>query len=102
MAKRLKQRNRFTVPEFSLLPLIVSTSDMISLVPKSMALRFQSIYEIEIFEPPIAFPALSLNLLWSRGREKDPRFEWFLDMIRSSFGKLSAEAEAAAGGRRST
>lgn len=93
--KQLRQRNRFLVPEFTLLPMIVAQSDLISLVPRSMATYYAGLYHIALFEPPIEFPPLALNLLWLRGRERDKRFCWFLDAVRASFAALRGDAGAA-------
>jgi LysR family transcriptional regulator, nod-box dependent transcriptional activator len=85
ISRRLVQNNRIFVPEFSLLPLLVQHSEMISLVPRSVAELYSSMTRITIFDPPVAFPDLKLVLLWVRGREKDARFGWFLNEIRTAF-----------------
>lgn len=84
---RMEQFNRILVPDFSLLPLLVSQSDLVSLIPRSLAETYVRAFDIQTFEPPIRFPPLELGLFWRRGRERDPRFGWFLDRIRATFAR---------------
>ena len=94
ISQQVEQENRFLVPDFGLLPLLVEKGGAISTIPKSLAVRYVSRYEIEMFEPPVPFPPLALTLLWTRGREKDLRLRWFLDQVRNAFSQLTAEAGA--------
>ncbi len=92
-AMQLKQNNRLLIPEFTLLPMVVAKSDMVSLIPLSMARHFSEKYDIEMFQPPVEFPPLVLCLLWVRGREKEVRFKWFLNAIRDTFRRLDIPQE---------
>ncbi len=92
ISRQMRQDNRFLVPDFALLPMLVEKAGLISVVPKSLAARYVSLYAFETFDPPVAFPPLTLHLLWARGREKDVRLHWFLDQIRAAFRRLQAEA----------
>lgn len=85
IAQRASQFNRVLVPEFWMLPFIVSRTELVSLVPKSIAGLFQSLFKIQAFDPPIEFPSLSLYLVWRRGKEKEPRFSWFLKQMHAAF-----------------
>jgi LysR family nod box-dependent transcriptional activator len=91
IAQRASQFNRVLVPEFWMLPYIVSQTDLVSLVPKSIAGLFQSLFNIRAFDPPIEFPALNLYLVWRRGKEKEPRFAWFLKQMHSAFPSFHAK-----------
>jgi DNA-binding transcriptional LysR family regulator len=92
ISRQMKQDNRFLVPDFGMLPMLVDRAGLISVVPKSLAARYVSLYAIETFDPPVPFPPLTLTLLWARGREKDLRLRWFLDRVREAFRRLQAEA----------
>jgi DNA-binding transcriptional LysR family regulator len=91
IAQRASQFNRILVPEFWMLPYIVSQTDLVSLVPKSIAGLFQSLFNIRAVDPPIEFPALNLYLVWRRGKEKEPRFAWFLKQMLSAFSSFHAK-----------
>ncbi|MGO9356104.1 MAG: LysR family transcriptional regulator [Xanthobacteraceae bacterium] len=92
VSQQMRQDNRFLVPNFALLPLLVESAGLVSVIPKSIAQHYVSRYAFETFDPPIAFPPLTLKLLWARGREKDLRLRWFLDRIREAFRRLQAKA----------
>lgn len=91
ISRQMKQDNRFVVPDFGMLPMLVDRAGLISVVPKSLASRYVKLYAIETFDPPVAFPPLTLTLLWARGREKDLRQRWFLGQVREAFRRLQAE-----------
>lgn len=96
-AGELIQNDRLLVPEFTLLPMLVSTLDLISVVPLSIARLFGRVYPITVFEPPVAFPPLKLNLLWARARAGDTALSWFVSELRACFDRLRAESVAASG-----
>jgi len=76
-----------------MLPFLVSQSELISLIPKSLSKTFTSTFNLRTFAPPIAFPPLTLYLLWRRGKEKDPRFSWLLQELKRAFASLDGDEE---------
>jgi DNA-binding transcriptional LysR family regulator len=92
ISKKMRQDNRFLVPSFALLPMLVENTGLVSVIPKSIARHYVSRYAFEMFDPPVAFPPLTLKLLWARGREKDLRLRWFLERIREAFRRVQARA----------
>ena len=88
IAERATQFNRVLVPEFWMLPFIVSRTELVSLVPKSIAGLYQSLFDLQAFKPPIEFPMLNLYMVWRRGKEKEPRFSWFIKQMRLAFASF--------------
>jgi LysR family nod box-dependent transcriptional activator len=82
------QNDRLLVPEFTLLPMLVASLGVISVVPQALARLFVRVYPIRVFTPPIAYAPLTLNLLWSRARDRDPALSWFVGELRGCFDRL--------------
>lgn len=91
LSQQIRQHNRFLVPSFALLPMLVEQAGLISVIPKSIAQQFAPRYRFEMFEPPVPFPPLTLKLLWARARQNDVRLRWFLDRIADAFRRLQAK-----------
>ncbi|MBY4598629.1 LysR family transcriptional regulator [Ottowia caeni] len=87
----LRQRTQFQVPYFTLLPQLVVGTDIISLVPRSLALHYVEIFEIDIFKPPFELPTMDLVMIWARSREAFPDLTWLRQMVRHA----SSDAVAA-------
>ena len=87
----LRQRTQFQVPYFTLLPQLVVNTDIISLVPRSLALHYVKIFDIDIFKPPFELPTMDLVMIWARSREVFPDLNWLRNLVRQA----SSEAECA-------
>lgn len=80
----LRQRTQFQVPYFTLLPQLVVGTDIIGLVPRSLALHYEKIFEIDIFTPPFELPTMDLVMIWARSREAFPEMTWLRKMLRQA------------------
>lgn len=90
--KGLAQNDQFIVPNFTMLPLLVTDmKNAISVVPESLAIQFSRLFPIRIFNPPVDFPPHNLVMIWGRSRENRPEHVWFREMIRLSAGGLTGE-----------
>ncbi|MEZ5649852.1 MAG: LysR family transcriptional regulator [Burkholderiaceae bacterium] len=78
----LRQRVQFEVPYFTLLPQLVTGTDLISLVPRSLTETFAEELELQVFAPPFQLPRMDLAMIWARGREQQPEQEWLRAAIR--------------------
>ena len=72
----IAQRTRFRVPYFTLIPRLVVGSDLIGLVPRSLALHFQEAFPLNLFAPPIDFPDLELVMIWSALHDQNSDSIW--------------------------
>ncbi|MBI2748989.1 MULTISPECIES: LysR family transcriptional regulator [Pseudomonadota] len=80
----LRQRTQFQVPYFTLLPQLVVGTDIIGLVPRSLALHYVQIFEIDIFKPPFELPTMNLVMIWARSRDEFPDLTWLRQMVRQA------------------
>lgn len=86
----LRQRTQFEVPYFTLLPQLVVGTDIIGLVPRSLALRYIQIFDIDLFSPPLELPPMNLVMIWARGRANYPELTWLRRMVQQASSDLSA------------
>ncbi|WP_161993182.1 LysR family transcriptional regulator [Lacisediminimonas profundi] len=78
----VRQRSQFLVPYFTLLPQMVVDTDLVALVPRSLATSYSRFLPISIFTPPIEFPPLDLAMIWASSRGKDADQLWLRQMVR--------------------
>jgi LysR family nod box-dependent transcriptional activator len=88
----LVQFNRILISEFSLLPLIVSQSDCIALVPLSVARLMQRTLHLQIGAPPLPMPRMELVMVWKRQRAKDPELSWLRQLVARCIGQSILDA----------
>lgn len=97
----LKRRIRLQIPHFMSVPRLVAASDMISVVPLSLAARFAGVYGLRILEPPMALPRILLKQFWHRRMDNDPALSWLRSLIADRLiGLDPREATAYAIGAR--
>lgn len=95
LAARGHRRNvRMFVSNFSATPFIVADSDMIALVPSTLARRFARLSAIRVLEAPIEFPKFSISMTWHPRAHRDPASRWIRQLI------VEAASELAPGRRR--
>lgn len=75
----------FSVPHFSAVPYIVSTTDLLATVPKKLADTVAAHFPIGILVPPIRVPALQTNLYWHRRFHLDRGNQWLRAMMVNTF-----------------
>lgn len=92
--KGLTQNDQFIVPNFTMLPMLVTDmKDAISVVPESLAIQFMKLFPIRIFTPPIEFPSHNLLMIWGKSRHTKPEHMWLREMIRLSADGLMADTK---------
>jgi len=85
-----KQLTRVTTSEFTILPLVVSQSDCIALVPRSIAISARQSLPIRIMPSPIPVPNLELIAIWNKRRETEPELTWLRALMRRCFASIDA------------
>ncbi len=78
----IRQKNRFLIPYFTLLPQIVVGSNLISVVPESLADRYSKLFHIHVFRPPYPLPPLESAMIRARNRGATTHLDWFRSLIR--------------------
>jgi LysR family transcriptional regulator, nod-box dependent transcriptional activator len=76
------QFNRVMSSNFTILPLIVATSNCVALVPRGVARLAARSLPLRILSPPIPVPDLEMVAIWSRRRTTDPALLWLRRLMR--------------------
>lgn len=69
------------VPHFVTAPLVVSESDMICTIARTVAHRARSLMGIRMFAPPLDLPFAPIRMWWPRVHEHDPGRSWFRRLL---------------------
>jgi DNA-binding transcriptional LysR family regulator len=82
LAARGCHRNaRMFVSNFSTMPFVVANSDMIALVPATLAKRFLQLPTIRVVEPPLKLPRFTISMAWHPRAHQDPAGRWIRQLI---------------------
>lgn len=84
----LTQHDQFLVPTVASLPYVVATTEMVAVVPLSLAEQFSASFPIRIFRPPLEFDSIDLIMVWSKARRKDQVLIWARSLIKDSFAQV--------------
>jgi DNA-binding transcriptional LysR family regulator len=85
LAKHKIRRNvKIRVPEFLVLPLVISSSDLLVIMPNRIAEEFSKLMPIKILPLPVPIPAYDIRLFWHDRHHNDPANRW----LRRSLIKL--------------
>jgi len=85
----------FYVSEFLELPMVVASTDLVSLMPVSMASRIEATGLLRMLPFPAALPPLAVNMVWHTGRRRDPGHMWLRKLVRDEVRRFASEALAA-------
>jgi DNA-binding transcriptional LysR family regulator len=77
----LKRRVVVTVPHILTAPLIVANTDLVTLISERIARRYVTELNLMIFEPPIALPEFTVDVLTSAARSTDPALRWLREQV---------------------
>jgi len=74
------------VPHFVTAPLVVSESDMVCTIARTVAQRARSLVGIRMFAPPIELPSAPIRMWWPQVHEHDPARTWFRRLLLAGKG----------------
>lgn len=74
-----------TLPHFMALPLIVSQTDCVVIVPRRLALAFAGHANIRMVESPIRIPSFDIKQHWHERYHHDPANQWIRGLIAELF-----------------
>ena len=77
----IKRRVAVTVPHVLAALQIVASTDLVALTFERVAHRFEDSLNLMLFEPPIAIPAFTMDLLTSTARADEPALNWLCNQI---------------------
>ncbi|MDP3515483.1 MAG: LysR family transcriptional regulator [Sulfuritalea sp.] len=76
------------IPHFTILPSLISTSDMIVVMPSRVAASFELFGGLKTLPLPIDLPQIEVRLHWDRRHEGLAPHQWFLDILSETLGVL--------------
>lgn len=80
-----KREPRLRVSHFMSIPALVATTDMVSVVPQSLADTFAPLFGLQVFDPPIALPKIPVKQFWSRSMQAEPGLCWLRGLVAERF-----------------
>lgn len=78
-AKGLRRNRRFVTPNYLTVPELVEKSDMVALLPLSLAVRFRERFRLCELAMPLEIPAYDVYLYWHDRTHQHPAHLWFRD-----------------------
>ena len=84
-AMGLERRVVAVVPHFSAAVAIVSRSDLVAIMPESVAKLFERSHELLLLESPFAEEKQSTSMIWLAEKERDPASFWLREQISACF-----------------
>lgn len=83
-----QRRVVMTLPVFSGVCNAVAASDLIALLPNSLALHVAPQLGLDLYRAPIALPVVTLNMVWHRRHAHAPAHCWLRDQLRQALAPL--------------
>lgn len=90
-----ERRVVMTLPVFSGVYNAVAASDLIALLPRSLAQRMAPRVGLELYEPPMQVPIVPLCMAWHRRFSHDPAHQWLRAQLRTILAPLDDPAPLA-------
>jgi DNA-binding transcriptional LysR family regulator len=77
----LRRRVVMTVPHILAAPLIVASTDLVTVLAERIARLYASDLDLVLFEPPMALPEFTISMLTSAARDSDPALHWLRQQV---------------------
>jgi DNA-binding transcriptional LysR family regulator len=79
LGKKLEQP--FNLQNFLTIPLIVASTDMLSTMPRALAIRFAAQHSLQLLTPPLRLPRVRYAAYWHERSHKDIGHRWLRTAI---------------------
>jgi DNA-binding transcriptional LysR family regulator len=83
----LKRELKVSVPRFMVLPMVVASSDLLTMLPGRVADQFAKILPIKVMPPPIKLPAYDIRIFWHERFDDDPASRWLRGVLVELFAE---------------
>lgn len=77
----LKGRTLLQIPHFMSMPRLIAATDMIGVIPLSLASSLEQQYALRIVDPPLALASITVKQFWHRRMHNDPAVAWLRGII---------------------
>jgi DNA-binding transcriptional LysR family regulator len=88
-SRGLSRRIGVTVPHYLTIPAIVASSNLLGVVPESLARREARALRLKIFDPPLALPDITVMMTWNERSQFDRAHSWFRERIAAASASLT-------------
>ena len=78
---QLERRVACELPNVLLAPMLLQTTDLIALLPKSLVTRFDPLIPLVSREPPLELDGVWTELVWHARSDNEPAHSWIRDKI---------------------
>ncbi|HEY0296759.1 MAG TPA: LysR family transcriptional regulator [Bordetella sp.] len=76
-----------SVPHFTAVPYVLSTTDLLATVPAKLAASAAPRFDLQMMVPPVRVPALQTNLYWQRRFHRDAGNLWLRGLLVALFAQ---------------
>jgi DNA-binding transcriptional LysR family regulator len=70
------------LPSLLSIPSLVASTDLVSLVPKQLAAAAAKHLPLQLLDPPLDLPQVSVMMVWHARTKNDAANQWFRELIR--------------------
>ena len=85
----ISARYALTTGNLLSVPFIVSTSELLALVPRSVATIFKDYCNLQVLKPPVEVGTYSISLLSNAELEKEDAYAWMKEMVLKASDNVS-------------
>jgi DNA-binding transcriptional LysR family regulator len=78
------------ISSFLVAPVVVQNTDLVSTLPRRLALQLAAPYGLRLLPPPIELPKFSMALIWHPRLDHDPAQRWLRTLVTRVSKKLVA------------
>jgi len=89
-ARGRSRRIVLRTPYFVGLPFMVARSELVAVIPRSLAEEAASVVPLRIVPPPLPLPSTRIMMTWHERAHRDPAHEWLRELAR----RITAETVA--------
>ncbi len=89
----LKRRIALRSPHITTVPLLVATSDLITVVPRAVGLLYARFASLKLVDPPISIPPIEIKQFWHRRVHNDPGVVWLRKLVAQLFLHQDSSAD---------
>lgn len=82
---KVVRRIGLTVPDFMVLPFVISSSDLVLTMPKRLADQFAGVASLRLMPPPVPIPTFEICMFWHERVHHDPANAWLRQTVVQLF-----------------
>ena len=89
----LERRITLRSPHLTTVPLLVATSDLITVVPRAVGCLYARFARLKLVDLPISTPPIEIKQFWHRRVHNDPGVVWLRKLVAQRFLRQDSSAD---------